>query len=41
MQNLANYSFEWVLPGHGRRYNADRQTMSNQMQKCIAWMLDA
>ncbi|MEG5044882.1 MBL fold metallo-hydrolase [Microcoleus sp. B4-C1] len=41
MQNLANYSFEWVLPGHGRRYNADRQTMSNQMQKCIAWMVDA
>jgi len=41
MQKLANYSFEWVLPGHGRRYNADRQTMSNQMQKCIAWMLDA
>ncbi|MEG4347152.1 MBL fold metallo-hydrolase [Microcoleus sp. A003_D6] len=41
MQNLANYSFEWVLPGHGRRYNADRQTMSNQMQKCVAWMVDA
>ncbi|MEG3974649.1 MBL fold metallo-hydrolase [Microcoleus sp. herbarium8] len=41
MQNLANYSFEWVLPGHGRRYNADLETMSNQMQKCIAWMVDA
>ncbi|MBE9096235.1 MBL fold metallo-hydrolase [Tychonema sp. LEGE 07203] len=41
MQNLADYSFEWVLPGHGRRYNADRATMSNQMQKCIAWMVDA
>ncbi|MBE9119665.1 MBL fold metallo-hydrolase [Tychonema sp. LEGE 07199] len=41
MQNLADYSFEWVLPGHGRRYNADRETMSNQMQKCIAWMVDA
>ncbi|MEP6514591.1 MBL fold metallo-hydrolase [Microcoleus vaginatus] len=41
MQHLANYSFEWVLPGHGRRYNADRQTMSNQMQKCVAWMLNA
>ncbi len=41
MQNLANYEFEWVLPGHGRRYNADRETMSNQMQKCVAWMLDA
>ncbi|WP_293146404.1 MULTISPECIES: MBL fold metallo-hydrolase [unclassified Microcoleus] len=38
MRNLANYSFEWVLPGHGRRYDADRETMAEQMQKCIAWM---
>jgi ferredoxin len=41
MQNLANYSFEWVLPGHGRRYDADRETMQQQMQKCIDWMVDA
>ncbi|MEG4406573.1 MBL fold metallo-hydrolase [Microcoleus sp. MON2_D5] len=41
MQNLANYDFEWVLPGHGRRYQAERETMSNQMQQCIAWMVDA
>jgi len=41
MQNLANYDFEWVLPGHGRRYYADRQTMREQMQQCIAWMVDA
>ncbi len=40
MQNLANYDFEWVLPGHGRRYNADRKTMHKQMQKCIDWMVD-
>ncbi len=38
MQNLANYSFEWVLPGHGRRHNADRKMMAEQMRKCIAWM---
>lgn len=38
MRKLANYSFEWVLPGHGRRYHADRETMSAMMQKCIAWM---
>lgn len=38
MQKLANYSFEWVLPGHGRRYFAERQTMHEQMQQCIAWM---
>lgn len=38
MQKLANYSFEWVLPGHGRRYHADRETMQNQMQQCLTWM---
>jgi len=38
MQNLANYSFEWVLPGHGRRYSAECETMHKQMQQCIAWM---
>jgi len=27
IQKLANYSFEWVLPGHGRRYHADPETM--------------
>ena len=38
MRKLANYSFEWVLPGHGRRYQADAETMRQQMQQCIAWM---
>jgi glyoxylase-like metal-dependent hydrolase (beta-lactamase superfamily II)/ferredoxin len=38
MEKLANYSFEWVLPGHGRRYHSDRQTMKQQMQKCLNWM---
>ncbi|HEY9646252.1 MAG TPA: MBL fold metallo-hydrolase, partial [Chroococcidiopsis sp.] len=38
MQQLANYDFEWVLPGHGRRYQGDRDTMRQQMQQCIAWM---
>jgi ferredoxin len=38
MRKVANYSFEWVLPGHGRRYHADAQTMHHQMQQCIAWM---
>ncbi|WP_204103089.1 MULTISPECIES: MBL fold metallo-hydrolase [Spirulina sp. CCY15215] len=38
MEKLANYSFEWVLPGHGRRYNGDRSTVKQQMQNCIAWM---
>lgn len=38
MEKLADYSFEWVLPGHGRRYHSDRQTMKQQMQQCITWM---
>ena len=38
MRKLANYSFEWVLPGHGRRYHADAETMHQQMHKCIEWM---
>lgn len=38
MRKLANYSFDWVLPGHGRRYHADAKTMHQQMQQCIAWM---
>ncbi len=35
---LANYSFEWVLPGHGRRYYADPETMHQQLLQGIAWM---
>ncbi|MEI1374133.1 MBL fold metallo-hydrolase [Nostoc sp. UHCC 0926] len=38
MRNLANYSFEWVLPGHGRRFHANRETMHQQMHKCIELM---
>ncbi|MEH1784570.1 MBL fold metallo-hydrolase [Nostoc sp.] len=38
MRNLANYSFEWVLPGHGRRFHADRETIRQQMHKCIELM---
>ncbi|MGJ3246387.1 MAG: MBL fold metallo-hydrolase [Elainellaceae cyanobacterium] len=38
MQKLATYSFEWVLPGHGRRYCTNRETMRQQMQTCIDWM---
>ena len=38
MRQLLNYSFEWVLPGHGRRYHADTATMHQQMQQCVTWM---
>lgn len=38
MKKLANYDFEWVLPGHGRRHHADVEIMRQQMQKCITCM---
>ena len=39
MRKLAEYDFEWVLPGHGRRYHADIVTMHEQMDLCVEWML--
>jgi glyoxylase-like metal-dependent hydrolase (beta-lactamase superfamily II)/ferredoxin len=38
MEKLAGYRFEWVLPGHGRRFHADPETMRGQMEKCVSWM---
>ncbi|MDJ0800619.1 MAG: MBL fold metallo-hydrolase [Calothrix sp. MO_167.B12] len=41
MVKLADYSFEWILPGHGRRYHGDANTMQAELQKCIQWMVDS
>jgi len=38
MEKLRGYPFEWVLPGHGRRFHSDRETMRNQLEACIRWM---
>ncbi|WP_414574986.1 MBL fold metallo-hydrolase [Anabaena sp. CCY 9402-a] len=38
MRELANYTFEWVLPGHGRRFHGNVETMRQQMHKCIELM---
>ena len=38
MKKLANYTFEWVLPGHGRRYHGSVAETKQQMQQCIEWM---
>lgn len=38
MKKIAKFNFEWVLPGHGRKFNADYATMKKQMQLCIDWM---
>lgn len=38
MEKLAAYAFEWVLPGHGRRFHANLDTMKQKMQQCLEWM---
>lgn len=38
MQQLTRYSFEWVLPGHGRRHHAQPQQMQADLQVCLQWM---
>ncbi len=38
MEKLADYPFEWVLPGHGRRYHGSVSSTKKQMQKCLNWM---
>ncbi|NEZ65446.1 MBL fold metallo-hydrolase [Leptolyngbyaceae cyanobacterium CCMR0082] len=36
MKRLTDYSFEWVLPGHGRRFHSSN--MASELQTCIEWM---
>jgi glyoxylase-like metal-dependent hydrolase (beta-lactamase superfamily II)/ferredoxin len=39
MERLLDYSFEWVLPGHGGWYHADSPTaMRRELDRCIDWM---
>jgi glyoxylase-like metal-dependent hydrolase (beta-lactamase superfamily II)/ferredoxin len=38
MERLRGRRFEWVLPGHGWRLNADADEMARQLEACIAWM---
>jgi glyoxylase-like metal-dependent hydrolase (beta-lactamase superfamily II) len=40
-ERLAAYSFEWVLPGHGRRCHFPRERMASEMEKALRWMRDA
>ena len=37
-EKLLNYEFEWVLPGHGRRFHASKELMKMEMKKCLEWM---
>lgn len=38
MQALQAYTFEWVLPGHGRMHNAPAPEMARQLAHCVEWM---
>jgi len=39
MERLLELEFEWVLPGHGRRYHAGSPlAMRRELERLIAWM---
>ena len=38
MEKLTTYDFEWLLPGHGRRYHASVSAMRQKIWECIAGM---
>ena len=38
MERLLDYTFEWVLPGHGRPVTLTSGAMRARLQRCIAWM---
>jgi len=38
MESLLPWSFEWVLPGHGRRVHLPAGKMKQQLERCIDWM---
>jgi len=38
MARLLDYSFEWVLPGHGRPVHLDAQRMHQELERCVTWM---
>ena len=39
MEKLLDFRFEWVLPGHGWRWQApSAEAMREELTKCIAWM---
>ena len=38
MERLLEYSFEWVLPGHGRPVRLPAAEMRASLERCIAWM---
>jgi glyoxylase-like metal-dependent hydrolase (beta-lactamase superfamily II)/ferredoxin len=41
MTRLLDYSFEWVLPGHGRIHRGSSSEMHASLESCIQWMKKA
>ena len=38
MEKLFDYTFEWVLPGHGRPIHLPPDEMRRSLERCIEWM---
>ncbi|HZT60654.1 MAG TPA: MBL fold metallo-hydrolase [Pyrinomonadaceae bacterium] len=38
MERLLDYSFEWVLPGHGRIHHDTAEEMRRHLVRCVEWM---
>ena len=38
MGRLADYRFEWVLPGHGRIHRDTAERMRDHLRGCVEWM---
>jgi glyoxylase-like metal-dependent hydrolase (beta-lactamase superfamily II)/ferredoxin len=39
MEKLLDFSFEWILPGHGWWHRADSPAaMKRELERCVAWM---
>lgn len=41
MERLLDFSFEWVLPGHGRPVHLPAAEMRASLEKCVEWMIVA
>jgi glyoxylase-like metal-dependent hydrolase (beta-lactamase superfamily II)/ferredoxin len=37
-ERVAEFSFEWILPGHGRRCHFPRERMKQEMERALVWM---
>jgi glyoxylase-like metal-dependent hydrolase (beta-lactamase superfamily II)/ferredoxin len=38
MKKLLPYPIAWILPGHGRRYQATPDKLHRELQACVQWM---